>query len=87
MREIPLDALLAVFTPGEETTWEDEWRVIETVDSDYTLLLMSDIQRNGIQKPILLGNDGRVWDGHHRLWCAYALSMPTVPAEFSGGQK
>lgn len=30
---------------------------------------------------VILGNDGRVWDGHHRLIAARWLDFPLVPVE------
>lgn len=33
--------------------------------------------------PILLGTDGRVWDGHHRLCVADMLGLDAVPCEFA----
>lgn len=37
--------------------------------------------RVGITMPVLIGNDGRLWDGHHRLRIAVRLGIPFVPVE------
>lgn len=34
-----------------------------------------------VQEPVLLGNDGRVWDGHHRIVAARRLGFTEVPVE------
>lgn len=50
-----------------------------------TIQLIEAIRAEGIREPILLGNDGRVWDGHHRITVARHLGIRDVPVEFSGG--
>lgn len=40
------------------------------------------IQEVGMRMPILLGSDGRVWDGHHRFAAAEHLGIPVVPVIF-----
>jgi hypothetical protein len=34
-----------------------------------------------VGKPILLGDDGRIWDGHHRLLACLELGIEEVPVE------
>lgn len=43
--------------------------------------LATSIQETGMREPILLGSDGRVWDGHHRICAALMLALETVPVE------
>lgn len=43
--------------------------------------LATSIQAEGIREPVLLGNDGRVWDGHHRIVVAMRLGIESVPVE------
>lgn len=40
---------------------------------------LSDIGR--VDQPVLLGNDGRVWDGHHRIVAARRLGFTHIPTE------
>lgn len=47
--------------------------------------LIKDIAKNGILTPVLLGDDGRVWDGHHRIVIALSLGLSSVPVEFATG--
>lgn len=35
-----------------------------------------------IKEPILLGDDGRVWDGHHRVCAAMYIGESSVPVEW-----
>ena len=34
-----------------------------------------------IEQPVCLGDDGRVWDGHHRIVAARRLGFAEVPVE------
>lgn len=34
-----------------------------------------------VERPICLGHDGRVWDGHHRVVAALKLGFDSVPVE------
>lgn len=34
-----------------------------------------------VTQPVCLGNDGRIWDGHHRIVAALALGFDSVPVE------
>lgn len=49
--------------------------------------LISDIAANGVTTPLMLGDDGRVWDGHHRLFVARLLGIEVLTVEYghSGG--
>lgn len=59
-------------------TWKDECLDIWAQNIEE---LMADINVNGIKEPVILGDDGRVWEGHHRICIAYWLSLPEVPYE------
>ena len=41
--------------------------------------LVADVRVNGVREPVLLGDDGRVWDGHHRLVAALLAGLGEVP--------
>lgn len=75
-----LDYILENFTPGEEANaWSDEFVWIIENDYTHTARLAREVKRVGMNLPILLGNDGRVWNGHHRLLVALILGMTEVP--------
>lgn len=85
-REIHTSSLLVVFRPGDypERTWSDEFAWLWDNHQERMDMLTTSIQENGIQEPILLGSDGRIWDGHHRLAAAMRLGIDKVPVVFSG---
>jgi len=79
---LSLKLLLDTFEPGDEWTWQEEFEWLEANHLDRLVQLAMDIQMFGIEEPILLGNDWRVWDGHHRLCVARHLDMAYVPVEY-----
>ena len=77
---LTVDYIQENFTPGEETSaWAEEFAWILDFHGDYVSDLLTDIEKSGIKVPILLGDDGRVWNGHHRLLVARILGMAEVP--------
>lgn len=71
--------IMARWRPGSYEapwTWLDEAREIA---GPYQDALTEYIKEHGIPGRICLGNDGRVWDGHHRLVAAYQLGDLEVP--------
>lgn len=77
----PLD-IMADYKPGDRwdrepgdtlpNGWGTEWRLLWTFRGRKMRRLTLSALLFGIRKPILLGSDGRVWDGHHRLLAAHA---------------
>lgn len=75
-----LNYIFENFTPGDEgNSWAAEFAWIINNDYANTSHLVEDIDRNGVRLPILLGDDGRVWNGHHRLLVARILGFTEVP--------
>lgn len=81
---VPLEALLKVVRDGDEVGWDVELGELWEARTDYLDILATSIQETGIQTPILIGSDGRVWDGHHRLAVAQKLGLSEVPIEWVG---
>lgn len=80
-REIRLDHLLGTFAVGSgDWSWQEEYDKL--YERDYQRQLTKKIRVNGITEPILLGSDGRVWDGHHRICAAMHIGLDCVPVEF-----
>lgn len=77
-----LSALLRDYRDGDEHGWAAEFDFLASEHAAKLDLLSTSVQEVGIQVPILLGNDGRVWDGHHRLAVASRLGIATVPVRF-----
>jgi hypothetical protein len=83
-RKVRFDHLIGVYAVGSgDWSWRDEYEKL--IDRPVTQQLIESIRSEGIREPVLLGNDGRVWDGHHRIVVAMHLGLDTVPVEFSGG--
>lgn len=68
--------VIAMVTPGSGKDWTDELCWLWTNDTEDTLLLLRHIAEDGVTEPIVVGNDGRLWDGHHRVAAALALDAP-----------
>lgn len=60
---------------------QGRWTVCPTF-GHYQKNLEARIQEKGsVTQGVLLGNDGRVWDGHHRIVAARRLGLTSVPLE------
>lgn len=76
----PPDNVIEHYKDGDEVGWSTELEWLWTDDRERMLALMDLVLKEGFQEPILLGNDGRLWDGHHRIAVALALQIP-VPVK------
>jgi hypothetical protein len=74
---LPPEFIFTTYRNGDGNGWDEEFEWIGTCH--YPRKLIADIAVNGIREPILLGDDGRVWDGHHRLYAAMVLGLEEVP--------
>lgn len=88
MREtISLSNILVFFKPGShgpEWTWLDEYADLiykPETDAIRKLVLEQGIGFNDDQAPIMLGNDTRVWDGHHRIVIAIEQEIHKLNVE------
>ena len=91
LTEMPLAQVVEFWRPGShDWTWVDEHADI--VARPETPAIRKRVQEEGIGfldrvAPILLGSDGRVWDGHHRICIALELGIGTVNVEKAGGDE
>lgn len=76
-----IETILTEWRDGNETGWDEEFEWLEENHADKLTALLEDIKQDGIREPILLGTDGRVWDGHHRIYCAHTLGIRMIPTE------
>lgn len=82
IQTVRLDHLLGVYRVGSsDWSWQDEYDIL--YESDYQRQLTDQIRENGITEPIMLGNDGRVWDGHHRVCAAMHIGIDSIPVEWA----
>lgn len=72
--------MLTTRVGSADHTWQTELRDMWGPNHrKTTLALMDDILANGITTPIHIGDDGRLWDGHHRIAVAIALGIDSIP--------
>ena len=74
-----LSRILTEYEPGDGGTWLREFAWMALRSSHKLPGLALSIAEIGISTPILLGDDGRVWDGHHRILVATDMGMESVP--------
>ena len=64
---------------GDQWTWADEERSLWSEPMiDHTLTVQAEIVADGILEPVLAGDDGRLWDGHHRVLIAARLGIGEI---------
>ena len=78
--------ILSDYRDGDEHGWDVEFEWLDTHHSERLYRLAEDVAANGIRTPITLGHDGRVWDGHHRLYVAQNLGIDSLPVVHAGGE-
>lgn len=78
-----LDNLLEHYRPGSHNywSWSSEFLFIEAqLHAEFREgEFLDHVEEFGILNPIVLGDDKRVWDGHHRLYAAWKLGYEEVP--------
>ena len=77
--QMALSDLMRDYRDGEEHGWQTEFDWLDEHHAHRMDRLVTSIQAFGIREPILLGDDGRVWDGHHRIYAAHRLALEAVP--------
>ena len=81
---LSLEEVFRTYVPGSyDWSWEDEFEDLKTRELPYVESLCELIRTQGQIEPILLGEDGRVWDGHHRLLALSMLGQSHVRATLS----
>jgi hypothetical protein len=75
--------IVAVVKDGDELGWPNELAHLWTHLREQVLVVMASVLERGFQAPILIGTDGRLWDGHKRVAVALALGVD-VPAIWAG---
>ncbi len=75
--------LLQDWRDGEDHGWRREFAWLARHDLPAVIRLAVSVLRDGIREPVLLGGDGRVWDGHHRIFVAWLLRLRTIPCVYA----
>lgn len=73
---------------GDDWTWADEYH--DLVGDPVTQRIRERVDSEGIDfadgfAPVLLGSDGRVWDGHHRIVLAIERRMSHLMVDIADG--
>ncbi|MFE5301834.1 hypothetical protein [Streptomyces sp. NPDC056632] len=70
---------------SKDWTWDEEWADLDKrhAATGYLGTLEQQIRADGVTRPVLIGSDGRLWDGHHRLRIAVRLGIGYVPVEIA----
>ena len=82
-----LAQILAFWRPGShDWTWADEYR--DLISEPVTDRIRQRVASEGIGfaddfAPVLLGSDGRVWDGHHRIVLAIEQGVSFLNVEMA----
>jgi len=77
-----LVALLGRVQPGDEHPWSVEFAWLRENHYPQVRALVDSIRAHGITTPIQVGPDGRIWDGHYRIYAAFLLGLDDVPATY-----
>lgn len=85
----PLGDIFELWRPGSgDWTWGDEAADIIRVDGAAFAEMVERMALYGLreptddEEPICLGDDGRVWEGHHRLIAALLCGIEHAPVTF-----
>jgi hypothetical protein len=86
-----LGQILTFWSPGSQGdswTWRDEYNAL--VSDPVTDAVRERVDAEGIgfadaHSPVLLGSDGRVWDGHHRIVIAIERGIDALDVELASG--
>lgn len=78
-----LDDLLATVRDGDEHGWPAEFEYLRLNHGARIRALIGSVLRTGIRSPILIGSDGRIWDGHHRIYAAHVLGIRQIPVQYA----
>ncbi len=77
-----IQKVLAEIQPGDQDwSWQSQFRWLEEARQDRLTDLTTEILTEGLERPLVLGPDGRLWDGHHRLYVLYHQGYRYVPVE------
>lgn len=83
----PLAQIITFWRPGShEWSWADEYADLMGRHAYTTDRIRDRVKEEGAgfidhAAPVMLGNDGRVWDGHHRICIAIEQGIPELAVE------
>lgn len=78
-----LEVLMTTVRDGDQVGWDIEFEDLREHHAPKIRALTLNVLQNGIREPLLIGDDGRLWDGHHRLYVAHAMGFTHVPVKYA----
>lgn len=63
---------------GDERGWDAEFAWLRDNHAARLRGLFMSVLQHGIREPLLVGDDDRLWDGHHRFYVAHALGFTHI---------
>lgn len=87
VHRMPITELMQTVRPGSYDrpwSWLDEARWLWTHQPGIMANLVQSILADGQQEPVKAGFDGRMWDGHHRVFALLAAGESMIDVEFVG---
>ncbi len=78
-RRLSPESIMSAYMTGDENGWWEENLHLWRTQSHAMRELADSIEVHGVHEPVLLGDDGRVWDGHHRILIAAGLGLKSIP--------
>jgi hypothetical protein len=81
MAQMELNKLLEDYLDGDEVGWRETFEELRVKQGHRIRVLTRQILDRGIVDPNMLGDDGRIWDGHHRIYIAFVLGFTHVPVK------
>lgn len=84
----PVAQIVTFWRPGSgDWTWAEEYADVMT--HERTAAIRERVETEGVafvdsHAPVLLGSDGRVWDGHHRICIAIEKGIGSLMCEIAG---
>lgn len=90
VHRMPIAELMQTVRPGSfdrPWTWLDEARWLWTNQTEIMADLVRSVLADGQQEPVQAGVDGRMWDGHHRVFALLAAGESMIDVEFVGSTR
>jgi hypothetical protein len=82
---VPLAQIVTFWRPGStDWSWAEEYADVMTHERTAKIIARVDSEGIGFIDhiaPVLLGSDGRVWDGHHRICIAIQRGIQSLMVE------
>jgi hypothetical protein len=78
-QDVPIGVFLAWTEPGDQDwSWRSQFKWLVKNHAEQLASLRQDIAWRGQLVPVIVGSDGRLWDGHHRVYAIVELGWPNI---------